>query len=207
MSDERPDPAGYFTERLPAQFDRALREQERAVESAQRVLDGMRGVTTSLVVRVTGDGGGTFHLNIDDGRLTPGDAATHPVLLTLVQDRRGFDRLIADAEDSALGFLGGLTGLASEMKLTRARTEALAGVTGTLLFSVGGDDGFALTTHFGAGEPNDPPDTSILVDPAVYAELREGRLDAQNAFMGGKLEIEGDMQLAMQVALAAMAPD
>ena len=207
MSDERPEPAAYYTERLPAQFDRALREQERAVETAQRVLDGMRGVTTSLVVRVTGEGGGTFHLNVDEGRLTPGDAATHPVLLTLVQDRAGFERLIADAGDSALGFLGGLTGLADEMKLTRARVESLAGVSGTLLFAVGGDDGFDLVTHFGPGEPNDPPDTAIRVDPAVYAELRAGQLDAQNAFMGGKLEIEGDMQLAMQVALAALAPD
>jgi hypothetical protein len=207
MSDERPEPVAYFTERLPAQFDRALREQERAVETAQRVLDGMRGVTTSLVVRVTGDGGGTFHLNVDDGRLTPGDAPSHPVLLTLVQDRAGFDRLIGDAGDSALGFLGGLTGLADGMKLTRARVETLAGVSGTLLFAVAGDDGFALTTHFGAGEPHEPPDTSIVVAAAVYAELREGRLDAQNAFMGGKLEVEGDMQLAMQVALAAMAPD
>jgi hypothetical protein len=189
MSNERPEPAAYFTERLPAQFDRALREQERAALTAQRVLDGMRGVTTTLVVRVTGEGGGTFHLNVDEGRLTPGDAPTHPVLLTLVQDRRGFERLIADAGDSALGFLGGLTGLADEMKLTKARVEALAGVSGTLLFAVGGDDGFELTTHFGDGEPNEPPDTSILVDPAVYAELREGRLDAGNAFMGGKLEV------------------
>jgi hypothetical protein len=129
------------------------------------------------------------------------------VLLTLVQDRAGFDRLIGDAGDSALGFLGGLTGLADGMKLTRARVETLAGVSGTLLFAVAGDDGFALTTHFGAGEPHEPPDTSIVVAAAVYAELREGRLDAQNAFMGGKLEVEGDMQLAMQVALAAMAPD
>jgi len=207
MSDERPDPAAYFTERLPAQFDRALREQERATEAAQRVLDGMRGVTTSLVVRVSGDSGGTFYLNVEEGRLTPGEAATHPVLLTLVQNRHGFERLIADAGDSALGFLGGLTGLADEMKLTRARVEALASVSGTLLFSVAGDNGFDLVTHFGPGEPNDPADTTIVVDPDVYTELQAGRLDAQNAFMGGKLEVEGDMQLAMQVALAAMSPD
>ncbi len=207
MSDERPSPTSYFTEQLPTQFDRALREQKAAVETAQRVLDGMRGVTTTLVVRVTGEGGGTFHLNVDAGHLTPGDAPAHPVLLTLQQDRADFDRLIADAGDSALGFLGGLTGLAGEMKLTRMRIETLAGVAGTLLFAVRGDDGFSLLTHFGEGEPNDPPDTAIHVDPAVYAELRAGRLDAQNAFMGGQLEVEGDMQLAMQVALAAMAPD
>ena len=41
-----PEPKAYFTELLPAQFERALRAQERAVEAAQRVLDGMRAVRT-----------------------------------------------------------------------------------------------------------------------------------------------------------------
>ena len=60
----------------------------------------------------------------------------------------------------------------------------------------------------GTSEPaKETPDTTIRVHPEVYAELRAGKLDAQNAFMGGKLQVEGDLQLAMQVALAAMAPD
>jgi putative sterol carrier protein len=45
------------------------------------------------------------------------------------------------------------------------------------------------------------------VAPDVYADLRAGRLDAQNAFLSGKLELEGDVQLAMQLALAALSPD
>lgn len=207
MGEAVPDPRTYFEEQLPVQFDRALREQERAAAEAQRLLEGMRAVHATLVVRVTGEGGGTFHLNIREGRLHPGSAAEHPVALTLVQDRADYQRLIADAGDSALGFLGGLTGLGGDMKLTASRLELLQGVAGTLAFQVKGDGGFCLVTHFGPGEPHDPPDTRIAVAPEVYAELRAGRLDAQNAFMGGKLEVEGDMQLAMQVALAAMAPD
>ena len=45
-----PEPQSYFTEHLPGQFERALRAQERAVEAAQRVLDGMRAVDTTIVV-------------------------------------------------------------------------------------------------------------------------------------------------------------
>lgn len=204
---EVPEPKAYFTELLPGQFERALRAQERAVEAAQRVLDGMRAVRTTLAVNVRGEGGGTFYLNIDGGRLTPGTSAAHPVALTLVQELRDYERLIRDAGDSALGFLGGLSGLAGEMRLTQARLDVLSGVSGTLLFQVKGPDGFSILTHFGGGPGKEKPDTEIRVDPDVYAELRAGRLEAQNAFMGGKIEVAGDMQLAMQVALAAMAPD
>jgi hypothetical protein len=206
VADSVPGPKTYFTELLPEQFDRALRQQEREVEAAQRVLDGMRAVQATIAVDVAGADGGKFYLNVDGGRLTPGDSAAHPVVLTLVQSRRDYERLIADAGDSALGFLGGLSGLAGEMKLTKARLDVLAGVTGTLFFEVTGDDGFAILTHFGDAA-KETPDTTIRVHPEVYAELRAGKLDAQNAFMGGKLQVEGDLQLAMQVALAAMAPD
>ena len=207
MASVPPDPQSYFTERLPVQFERALRAQERAVEAARRLLDGMRAVDTTIVVEVSGEGGGRFVLNVDAGRLTPGDAPAHPVVMTLVQTRRDFERLIRDAGDSALGFLGGLSGLAGEIKLTKERLGLLAGLRGTLRFRVKGDDGFAVLTHFGPGAPKEPPDTEIRVDPEVYADLQAGRLDAQNAFMSGKLELEGDMQLAMQLALAAMSPD
>jgi hypothetical protein len=207
VADSVPGPKTYFTELLPEQFERALRQQEREVEAAQRVLDGMRAVQATLAVEVSGEQGGKFYLNVDGGHLTPGSAAAHPVVLTLVQSRRDYDRLIRDAGDSALGFLGGLSGLAGEMKLTKSRLDVLAGVTGTLFFEVTGDDGFAILTHFGGASAKAEPDTTIRVHPEVYAELRAGRLDAQNAFMGGKLQVEGDLQLAMQVALAAMAPD
>jgi hypothetical protein len=207
VTDGVPGPRTYFTELLPEQFERALRQQEREVEAAQRVLEGMREVSATLAVQVAGDDGGKFFLNIDGGHLTPGDKPTHPPVLTLVQSRRDYERLIRDAGDSALGFLGGLSGLAGEMKLTKSRLDVLAGVTGTLFFEVTGDEGFAILTHFGEGGAKETPDTTIRVHPEVYAELRAGRLDAQNAFMGGKLQVEGDLQLAMQVALAAMAPD
>jgi putative sterol carrier protein len=207
MASAPPDPRAYFTEHLPAQFERALRAQERAVQEAERVLAGMRGVDTTIVVEVHGEGGGRFVLNVDGGRLTPGDAPAHPPVMTLIQERRDFERLIRDAGNSALGFLGGLSGLAGEIKLTRDRLGLLAGLAGTLRFRVTGDDGFCVLTHFGAGAPKEPPDTEIRVAPDVYADLQAGRLDAQSAFMSGKLELEGDMQLAMQLALAAMSPD
>jgi hypothetical protein len=201
------DPKAFYTEALPAQWNRALEAQERAAEAAQRLLEGMRAVDATIRVDVVGDGGSTFFLNIEAGRLAPGDAPAHPPFLTLVQDRQAFERLVAEAGDSALGFLGGLSGLAGEMHLTKARLDNLADVRGCVRFEVTGEGGFALLTHFGEGPVPDAPDTAIRVDAEVYRALRAGQLNPQDAFMGGKLSMEGDMQLAMQVALAALSPD
>lgn len=207
MSDGAADPRTFYTQRLPAQFNGALAEQEQAAERARRTLDDMRAVDATLCVRVEGEDGGLFFLNVAGGRMSAGDEAAHPPFLTLVQDRRSFERLAEEAGDSALGMLGGLAGLAGDIKLTRSRIANLSGVSGTLLFEVTGEDGFTLRTHFGEGGPREEPDAAIRVDPAVYADLRAGKVDPQQAFMGGQLEVTGDMQLAMALALAVLSPD
>jgi hypothetical protein len=74
-------------------------------------------------------------------------------------------------------------------------------------FEVTGEDGFVLRTHFGPPPIPDTPVTSIRVDAAAYRDLRNGTLDPQSAFMSQQIAIEGDMRVAMQLALAAIAPD
>lgn len=207
MSESVESPAEFYTRRIPEQWNRALREQQRLAESAARKLEGMRAVNASIRVEVRDEGGGTFYLNVAEGSMCAGSAPTHPPFLTLVQDGVAFRRLAREAADSALALLGGLSGLAGEMKLTRARLDLLKGVSGSLRFEVTGPEGFVLLTRFGEGPVPEEPDTTIRVAPEVYADLRAGRLDPQNAFMGGRIQVEGDMQIAMQLALAAMSPD
>jgi hypothetical protein len=202
-----PAPRAFFTELLPAQFEAALREQERAAEAASRVLAGMRAVNATIRVDVQGEAGGTFFLNVSAGRMTPGESPLHAPFLTLVQERASFDRFVAEVGGSALGFLGALSGLAQELRLTQARIDLLAGIAGTVHFEVRGEGGFALLTHFGPGSPTTPATASIRVDRDAYADLRAGRLNPQDAFLSGRIQLEGDLQLAMQLALAAMAPD
>ncbi len=209
-----PTPQQYYSEQVPTQFNRLLDEQEQAAagtdskaDYARKVLDGMRAVTATIRIDVQGEGGGTWFLNILDGRMVSSDAGEQSPFLTLIQDSASYERLVAEAGDSALGMLGGLSGLAGEMKLTRARIDNLTGVGGSLRFTLSGDAGFTLLTHFGSDPVPEQPTTTITVDPEGYRKLRSGEIQAHEAFMSGLIQVEGDMQLAMQLALAALSPD
>jgi len=204
---EAPSPRAFFTELLPAQFAAALREQERAVEGASRVLDGMRAVNATIRAEVRGEGGGVFFLNFEAGRVSAAEAPARAPFLTLIQERACFDRFVAEVGGSALGFLGALSGLAQELRLTQARIDLLAGLAGSVRFEVRGAGGFVLLTHFGPGDPAATATTSIGVDRDAYLDLRAGRLNPQDAFLSGRIQLEGDLQLAMQLALVAVTPD
>jgi hypothetical protein len=206
MSGGVPEPRAFYCERIPAQFNRALDDQAALGEPGRRVYDGMRAVSATIRVDVEGKGGGTFYLNIREGRMSSDSRGEHAPFLTLIQDRGAFERIARESGDSAMALLGGLSGLANEMKLTRSRVDALSELDGSVLFEVTGEGGFALRTHFGASPPGTPV-TTIRVDDAAYRELRAGTLDPQSAFMSQRIVVEGDMRVAMQLALAAIAPD
>jgi len=201
------DPAYFYGERIPDQFNRALERQQSLGEPGRRRYEAMRAVDATIRVDVDGPGGGTFFLNIRAGRMSAEPTAAHAPFLTLLQDRRAFDRVAREAGDSALALIGGLAGIAGEIALTRARVENLRAVDGLVRFEVTGEDGFAIATHFGTAPVPSEAKTRIRLDTAVYHDLRSGALDPQSAFMNHQIQVEGDMSAAMQLALAAVSPD
>ena len=207
---ETPDPKTFFRERFPAQLNRSLAEQERATQMAQRLLAGMRAVAATIRFDVRGEGGITVFVNIEGGRSSAGDAPAHPPFLSISVERSHYEPLFREAGDNVLGFLGGISGMGAPIKLTRDRVEQIAAVGGTLCFELTGEGGFQLLAKLGNSAPVDSgavADTTIRVDAQAYRELREGRLEPQEAFLAGKIAIEGDMQRAMQLALAVLSPD
>ena len=204
---EPPDPKTFFAERFPAQLNRVLAEQEQAASSAQRALEEMRAVDASIGFEVRGPGGGSWFVDVERGRSRAVDAPSHPPFLQIAIDHEHFEPLWREAGDNVLGFLGGVSGMGAPIKLTRGRVEQIAALDGTLGFELTGEGGFRLLARFGAGAPSEPPQTSIRVDAAAYRELRSGALAPQDAFLAGKIAVEGDMQLAMQLALAVLSPD
>ena len=93
------------------------------------------------------------------------------------------------------------------LKLTTQRLHNLAGLEGTLAFELTGEGGFALLVHFGEGEVASEPRCKIEIAREAYEQLRKGELNPQEAFMNGQIVTSGEMQMAMQLALAAMTPD
>jgi hypothetical protein len=204
MSDA-PDPKTFFGERFPAQLNRSLSEQEIAAQSAQRTLDGMHAVAATIRFDVRG--AGTFFVNIENGKSAAADSAAHAPFLAIALDASDYEPLYREAGDNVLGFLGGISGMGAPIKLTQARVEQIAAVGGTLAFELTGPGGFRLLASLGGGAPGDTADTTIRVDAQAYRDLRDGKIEPQEAFLAGQIAVEGDMQRAMQLALAVLSPD
>ncbi len=205
------DPQDFYTRRVPAQWNKTLEAQVAAAatgsEDAQRILEGMQAVEATIRVIVRAEPELRFELNVAAGRMSADTGAAQAPFMTLCHDLDAFEVLERESGDSVLGFLGGLAGLNEAMKLTAGRMENLAGLDGTLHFALTGEGGFALLLHFGPGEVAAEPKCGLAVARAAYDKLRGGEINPQDAFMNQQIEITGDMQMAMQLALAAMTPD
>jgi hypothetical protein len=198
------DPRDFWTDTIPAHFNARLDEQEKLGGAGRALYDGMREVEATIRIDVDGNGGGSLFLNIEAGHMTPGNAPAHAPFLTLRPERGDFASVAVQAGNVVPAQPGGLPGLAGKLLLTRSRVEGLASVEGTIRFEVKGEHGFALVTHFGGEPVAEPPNACITVDDDVYRALRTGQIDPTRAFMEGKIHVDGDVALAMQLALAAL---
>ncbi len=207
MSTPATDPRRFYTETIPDQFNRALDAQAGSTAPERAMYEEMCAVDATIRVDVEGEGGGRFYLNIEKGRMRAADTAAHEPFLTLLQDRRAFERIAQEASESAMALLGGLSGLAGEMRLTRRRIADLRQVDGLVQLEVTGPEGFVLRSHFGGRPLPEQPDAIIQMDASAYAKLRGGTLDPETAFIEQQIVVQGNMQTAMQLALAAVAPD
>jgi hypothetical protein len=206
MTSDAIDPRTYYTESIPAAFNRTLELQSKQSPEERRVYEDMIGVHASIHVEVRSAKSQHFYLNITAGRMAPGDAPSHEPFLTVILDRESVERVAQETGDSLTALLGALAGLDTDMKLTGKRVRDLAEVAGVIRFEVTGDAGFSVLTGLGAAA-RDEPDATIRMSVESYRELREGKLDLQSAFLDDAIHAEGDMQKVMQLAFAAVAPD
>ena len=201
----------FYREHVPEQFNRTLESQRAAARddpAAARLLKEMEAVRTAIVVQV--DSGDALHRHayeIDRGEMRCVDEPSCASFLILGHALEDFPNIRRECGDSLLGFLGGLAGLGDEMRLTSQRVRSLRELDGSLVFERVGPGGFVLSASFGIETPEPEPRAAIRLDEAVYERLRTGELDPQDAFLNGEIAIEGDIEMAIGLALAALSPD
>jgi hypothetical protein len=198
----------FFTLQVPEEWNRRLAEEE--ARGGDRVAK-LRAAAFDMQVRVagdedgTGEEGGHFHLRVDEGRMSARPEAGPDPLVILTLGAPDFGRLAAEVGPSPMALLGGIGG-DKDFVLTGARVEALRELRGTLRLEVTGDDPWGLLVHFGP-DPVPEPATTIQIGSEEYRGIREGSLDLQGAFMTGKLMLDGDLEIAMKLAMAMMSPE
>lgn len=83
----------------------------------------------------------------------------------------------------------------------KEKAEAAAELGKTVKFDFGDDGKIFVDGNNGNAVSNDDADAdcTLQVSMADFVDMAEGRLNAMNAFMGGKLKVLGDMSVAMKL--------
>jgi hypothetical protein len=104
-----------------------------------------------------------------------------------------------------MALLGGVGG-DPNFALTPARVGALREIEGTMRIVVTGAQPWGVILHFGA-PPIPTVTTTVSIADAEFAQLLSGALDLQGAFMTGKLQLGGNVEVPMKMAMAIMSPE
>jgi len=176
---------------------------------------GIEALKLQLGLRLEGDGGGEWIVELDGGKVVVRSGARDATAFTYVQSvadwqgalwggrgswlGKGAAALFRPEADEAQAALG-LVGSALPMAL-----EALREVRGLLGVEVAGNDGaWNLALQLGPGEVPPEPTAVVHVASEDIDQMLSGELKPMEAFMAGRIRVVGDMSLLLQIQAAGM---
>jgi hypothetical protein len=174
-------PEQFFEQLLPAGF------------AAQADAGGVAPQDFTLRYRLGGAGGGDWLVAIAGGKMTARQGTGSANL--------AFSLSVDDWRDAVLGRDGAtLSLIVPQSRPGRPDNSARAKqLKGTLALDLAreGREPLRMEMSFNDAEA---PKTLIRMKLADYVAMQEGRLNGQEAFMTGKLKVEGDLAFLMQIA-------
>ena len=185
------NPKVFFEELLP-QVAPALLEANP--------IPGMEGTEFAVSFDLSGDGGGVWSIITQDAKQFqvingPYENAQVEVAMSVDDWREGL------LQGSGMD-LASMTSQSAKLP-GRSQYEALKRTKGFLTVELKRDDGSNLTFNVKFNRA-DTPTLKIMMDMNVFIEINSGQANPQQLFMQGKVKLQGDMTIAMN--LAAMMP-
>jgi hypothetical protein len=172
-------PSQFFEQLMPAGFQVQVEQGQPAPRDY------------AMQYKLTGDGGGDWNVTIRDGamRVTPGSGDSHMTLSISIGDWR----------DAVFGQNGAdLSLLVPQTRPGRPDgSEAAKKLRGTMALELSREgEPFRMEIAFG----NVPtPRTTVKSKISDYVSIQQGKLNGQEAFMTGRVRVEGDLGFLMQV--------
>ncbi len=165
--------------------------------AAQVQAGGKKPPDAIMAYKLTGEGGGSWLVSIKDGAATvgPGEGEANVTFTVSVDDWR----------DAVLGRNGATLALiVPQPRPGRPDNSArMLQIKGTMALDLAreGMEPYRVEMCFNGGAA---PRTVMKLKLDDFLGIQEGRMNGQEAFMTGKLRVEGDMAFLMQIAQMMM---
>jgi hypothetical protein len=177
---------------------------------------GSESLDVKLGIQLAGEGGGEWVLHVAHGRVSVERGPRAEAAFSYVQSVEDWRGALWEGRGGAIGegaarfFRPGALAAAPAGQLGAAPTPAalveLGKLSGLLRLVVTTEAGSPWSVGFkiGPGAIPEQATTTILITEADAAALGRGELDPMTAFMSGKMRVEGDMTLMLQVQAVQM---
>jgi putative sterol carrier protein len=177
------------------------------------------GVHVQLGVALRGEGGGEWLIEVQAGSLSVREAPRDTAALTIVQTVDDWRGALWEGRGGAFGaeatalFRGAVADAPSAPAVpgaslpNAAALQQIAALDGLIEIVVTGGAGgdWATGLRLGPGPIPDEPTARILVTAEDAEAMRTGALEPMAAFMGGRVQVVGDITLIMQMQVIAMS--
>ena len=183
-----------------------------------RIPAALAALDESFAVRLRGDAGGAWRIRLQGGALRVEAGECTDAALTLLQSQEDWSGALWKGRGGPFGryaaklFTLRTAELLDEIgkrvsePLDAKLLEPLREIEGLIALVVKGGEGgdWRLELKLGGGEIPDAPNTTISITAEDADALGSGELKALEAFMAGRIQVEGDVGLVMQLQGAVM---